>query len=533
MSSNICPIPSLPGGAAAPPFPDTDFSTDNTAGKTTAAEDAKTAHEEDFKAPKSILIIGSGVFGLSTALSLTRRPQFPTDTEITIIDRSPEDGVFPARDASSIDSSRIIRADYADFAYAALASEAQTHWRKDHLSDPSSLGGSGRYTESGLLLGAEYGYDGATTRPDGHPTGLGYAKRSWVNALALAHTQGRSMETIRLAPMPFAVGKMSKTDGEWADWAYLNTGAGWADAEASMQWLYNRVLETKRVKFINGTVTQFETTPESDKPQRISGVKLSDDRIFAADLVILATGAWTPTLLDLEGRAIATGQCLAYLELTEDEQEKLKDMPVCLNLTDGCFVIPPRNRILKIARHSYGYINPSAPSTTPLESSSDSPSKKINIPQTPISQPLTHLTHPKLQIPQEGTTDLRRALQRFIPWSDLQTRPFTHTKLCWYTDTPTGDWIVDYHPTYSNLFICTGGSGHAFKFLPILGEKVVDCLVGHPPEAFVEKWKWKGGRKGEGQESDKTLEQILSTEDGSRGGKPGLILREELAKSGQ
>ncbi|KAI0155325.1 FAD dependent oxidoreductase-domain-containing protein [Xylariaceae sp. FL1272] len=338
------------------------------------------------------------------------------------------------------------------------------------------------------------------------------------------------METIRLAPFAYAVSKMGRTDGEWADWAYLNTRAGWADAEASMQWLYERVLETKRVKFINGTVAQLETS--SDKPQHISGVRLSDDRTFTADLVILATGAWTPTLLDLEGQAIATGQCLAYLELTEDEQEKLKDMPVCLNLADGCFIIPPRNRVLKIARHSYGYLNPSEPTTSPLTPSSDSSSKNAD----PISQPLTHLTNPTLQIPHEGITDLRRALKRFIPWSDLSTRPFTHTRLCWYTDTATGDWIIDYHPSYPNLFICTGGSGHAFKFLPILGEKVVDCLVGQPPQAFIEKWKWKGGKKGEpgqAKEAEKTLEQILSTEDGSRGGKPGLILQEELRKSGQ
>lgn len=55
--------------------------------------------------PSSILIIGSGVFGLSTAVALTKRPVFAS-TKITVLDRSP---TIPAPDASSTDSSRIVR----------------------------------------------------------------------------------------------------------------------------------------------------------------------------------------------------------------------------------------------------------------------------------------------------------------------------------------------------------------------------------------------------------------------------------------
>jgi sarcosine oxidase/L-pipecolate oxidase len=477
---------------------------------------------------------------------------------ITIIDRSPEAGVFPARDAASIDSSRIIRADYADTAYARLASEAQTHWRRNHRDDPNSLGGDGRYTESGLLLAAESGPDGATVRPDGHPTGLGYVKRSWVNALVLAHGEGRPLSSVRLVTMSWAIGRLTRTGGEWADWGYLNTAAGWADAERSMQWLYDRVRETGRVTFVNGTVealetqtqTQTETREGPEVNGRVTGARLSDGRSFSADLVIVAAGAWTSSLVDLSGQAVATGQVLAYLRLTEDEQAKLAKMPICLNLTDGCFVIPPRDGVLKVARHSYGYLNPQSVSCEPLRSYSSS-SVKGNTGSTcgskPISLPRTHLTDPSLSIPAEGATDLRRALRRMVPLPELAERPFFKTRLCWYTDTATGDWIIDYHPSYKNLFIATGGSGHAFKFLPILGDKVVDCLVGRCPEDFRKKWKWKGGvgikraaerEQHSGQEQgdingNVAVELTVATEDGSRGGKPGQILEEEMDKSGK
>ncbi|KAI8631360.1 FAD dependent oxidoreductase-domain-containing protein [Xylariaceae sp. FL1651] len=517
---------------------------------------------DGYKPPGSILIIGSGVFGLSTALALTRRPEIPPNTSITVVDRSPDAGVFPARDASSIDSSRIIRADYADAAYATLAGEAQTHWRA-RPDDPGSLGGDGRYTESGLLLAAEAGScDGATVRPDGHLTGLGYTKRSWVNALALAHGQGRPLSSVRLAPSAWVLGKMSRTGGEWADWGYLNTAAGWADAERSMRWLYERVVETGRVTFVNGTVEALETQKKSRdgedegegrEGQRVSGARLSDGRSFSADLVIVAAGAWTPSLVDMAGQAVATGQCLAYLRLTEDEQAKLEKMPVCLNMTDGCFIIPPRDGVLKIARHAYGYLNPQPVSNAPLSNNTtSSPSSKNNdssngsSPKT-VSQPRTHLTEPSLSIPTEGAADLRRALRRMIPWPDLAERPFFLTRLCWYTDTATGDWIVDYHPSYKNLFVATGGSGHAFKFLPILGDKIVDCLTGKCPKEFREKWKWKDGvginesgdtgrDEGDGERrggDGLAAEATITTEDGSRGGKPGLILQDEMAKSGK
>lgn len=47
--------------------------------------------------PQSILIIGSGVFGLSTAYSLAQNPLFK-DTKITVADRSD----FPAPDGASV-----------------------------------------------------------------------------------------------------------------------------------------------------------------------------------------------------------------------------------------------------------------------------------------------------------------------------------------------------------------------------------------------------------------------------------------------
>ena len=52
-----------------------------------------------YNPPSSILIIGSGAFGLSTAYELATNPIF-TDTTITVVDRLP----FPASDGASVRS---------------------------------------------------------------------------------------------------------------------------------------------------------------------------------------------------------------------------------------------------------------------------------------------------------------------------------------------------------------------------------------------------------------------------------------------
>lgn len=47
--------------------------------------------------------------------------------------------------------------------------------------------------------------------------------------------------------------------------------------------------------------------------------------------------------------------------------------------------------------------------------------------------------------------------------------------MCWYTDSLDNSFIIDYVPDYNDtLFVASGGSGHGFKFLPVLGKVNID-----------------------------------------------------------
>src|ERR1700754_2565343 len=95
--------------------------------------------------PEHILIIGAGVFGLATTLSLLSRSAYKS-TRITIVDGSSS---LPNPSGSSVDASRIIRGDYAQQHYSRLALEAQEFWR-DRRKE--AWGGEGRYHEPGFVL---------------------------------------------------------------------------------------------------------------------------------------------------------------------------------------------------------------------------------------------------------------------------------------------------------------------------------------------------------------------------------------------
>ena len=363
--------------------------------------------------PSQILILGAGVFGLSTALALLRRPAY-YNSNITILDASP---TLPNPSGSSVDSSRIVRADYAHAPYARLALEAQLLWRD---TSDDGWGGQGRYHEPGFVLTAD------AQDVDS------YVMKSLrnVRSLAQAGLGGLDLSKLEVLPNKETLRKASGHSGVSGDSGYVNWASGWADAEACIAYTLALVKTEggERVVIRSGCKVGsllFESSEAGRKGlSRCTGVQLEDHSTLDAGLVILAAGSWSPTLVDLRGRAIATGQCLAYLDISEGEQLAMGDRPTVMNMSNGMFLIPPRGRELKVARHGWGYRNLmkiSTPGVQHNEHLSDEDSMEISVPVTGIA------------VPPEGQKACRDALNEFLP--DFEKRPFARTRVCWYCDT--------------------------------------------------------------------------------------------------
>lgn len=63
----------------------------------------------------------------------------------------------------------------------------------------------------------------------------------------------------------------------------------------------------------------------------------------------------------------------------------------------------------------------------------------------------------------------------------LSQAPLLESRVCQYSNTPDGDFIVDRHPRASNVIVLGGGNGHAFKHAPALGELVSQALLSDQP----------------------------------------------------
>lgn len=59
--------------------------------------------------------------------------------------------------------------------------------------------------------------------------------------------------------------------------------------------------------------------------------------------------------------------------------------------------------------------------------------------------------------------------------------------------TPTGDFLIAPHPRVAGIHLATAGSAHAWKFLPIIGDFVVDSIEETLPQDLVEKWAFAKG----------------------------------------
>jgi sarcosine oxidase len=70
----------------------------------------------------------------------------------------------------------------------------------------------------------------------------------------------------------------------------------------------------------------------------------------------------------------------------------------------------------------------------------------------------------------EGLAKAREHLARILP--GLSDAPVVEARVCQYENTPHGDFLIDRHPDFENVWLVGGGSGHGFKHGPALGEYV-------------------------------------------------------------
>ncbi len=77
------------------------------------------------------------------------------------------------------------------------------------------------------------------------------------------------------------------------------------------------------------------------------------------------------------------------------------------------------------------------------------------------------------------TPNLLQEVRRFLGtrFPALKGAPLLESRVCQYENTSNGDFLIDRHPDFENLWLVGGGSGHGFKHGPALGEYAASRII--------------------------------------------------------
>ena len=79
------------------------------------------------------------------------------------------------------------------------------------------------------------------------------------------------------------------------------------------------------------------------------------------------------------------------------------------------------------------------------------------------------------EISPEGVEEARIFLGERFP--ALRNTTLTESRVCQYSNTSNGDFLIDRHPGHSNIWLVGGGSGHGFKHGPAVGEYAASQIL--------------------------------------------------------
>lgn len=347
--------------------------------------------------------------------------------EVTLLER----GAAPHADASSTDVSKLVRMEYGgDLLYHELAELALEGWDRWNAEWPRPL-----YHEHGLLLLAA----GA-----GSPGGF---ERDSVRVL---RERGYQLERIGGSEL---AARFPAWRGDAFAEAFWNPRAGWAESAAVVE----RLLELSvaaGVTFREARVRDLRSVGSA-----IAGVLLDDGQRLDAERVVLAAGAWTPALLPwLSGVMKPVAQPVLHFRVTNaSDWSAPRFPPWAADISNtGWYGFPAlTDGRVKVGHHGPGLVAP------------------------PEERGVVSADH---------EARCRAFLREAIP--GLADAPLAGSRVCMYCDTIDGDFLIDMDPERYGLIVASGGSGHAFKFAPVLGSLIADAVEGKESR-WSERFRWR------------------------------------------
>jgi glycine/D-amino acid oxidase-like deaminating enzyme len=343
-------------------------------------------------------------------------------------------GPLPHPLAASTDISKVVRLEYgADEEYLSLAEKARSGWLEWNAAFGEEL-----YHEVGLTM---------LTRTPMAPGGLEYESYQRLTKRGYGLQRLNQAEIARRFPVWES---SAYVDG------YFNPYGGSAESGRVIESLV-RLARERSVQISTGTKAgQFV-----EQGGQVSGVLSESGERFEGDHVLVAAGSWTQTLVpELKAVMHSVGQPIFHLRPANPELFSPPEFTVFSADVSSTgwygFPLHPREGVIKIAGHGAG--------------------KQM------------HPESGERVVSEEDEMRLREFLATSLP--ALAEAPIVKTRLCLYCDTLDEHFWIARHPARRGLTVAAGGSGHAFKFAPVLGSIIADAVEAKP-NPILAKFAWR------------------------------------------
>lgn len=197
----------------------------------------------------------------------------------------------------------------------------------------------------------------------------------------------------------------------------------------------------------DGTKIRLDRVAPIGHGNQFDFVPIGSDRIYA-DNFVFACGPWLPKLFpEIIGRRIHVTRQEVFFFGTPagDDRFGPNETPIWIDFNDQAYAIPDlENRGFKIAIDAHG------PEFDP-----DSGERVVT---------------------SAGASAARSYLSKRVP--ELASAPIVESRVCQYENTSNGDFLIDRHPEFENVWLVGGGSGHGFKHGPAVAEYVISIMNG-------------------------------------------------------
>ncbi|KZF20373.1 sarcosine oxidase [Xylona heveae TC161] len=432
----------------------------------------------------SILIIGAGVFGLSTALHLLENGY----RDVSILDAQQFDksnySPYNGADSASSDTRKVIRAAYGSKGhYTSLAMEAVESWKSwnKEASHPLLINsGWARTNDKEELLPVEV------------------KNFKTMEALGLRESQYQLADTaereraISQGWSDTKVDPFGRTSNGLPLGGVFDSSAGFLRASDACTFVLEKVkqLGGKTVLGPAGRVSQllYASEQKHGDQRRVLGVKTEDGKLHRSDVVIVAAGAHTHVLVPASSDILtAAAGTVAQIKVPIAQQERYRpdNFPISMwNYTgedeSGSFTVFPLDEYgtVKILHNAPQWRN-----TVYHEVEGAGPAH-INALSIPTSWSLEERTN----VPKASIECIKRFISENV--ADLSGAEIVMAKLCWDSRSIDDDFLIDWVPGLEGCIVVSGGSNHGFKFLPTLGKYVLKVLQGQHDE-YTKLWQWR------------------------------------------